>query len=288
MFTVMTGDDSSDQTSGTGSSFGVEAGRDRHTKTSWQLIRQAAGTPRELATKLGGLGRITWNWIDARPMMGRLQRLHELGLVDTMPTRVQLLCGSFDMLRFWISPTSRDYYESRGINFWFHQLLRFLDDPGSLTDPLGFSSDRDTIIGHVLQVVHANPRYDLQLLDGYEDGIEQLALQTQQMMDGTHPRFASISAVVEDPDYFPRLLEYTRNYQNDRTASPIIRENVAAKPEFMVMERTFGDLPATMRYMARMPTTVMAAARHLATVDSFPVHLGEPAPPTTPADRDAA
>ena len=76
----------------------------------------------------------------------------------------QLFAGAIDMLRFWISPASADYYRSIGIDYAFHQVLRFLDEPASLGDPIGLFSTRDAIIGHLMQVVHANPRYDLELL----------------------------------------------------------------------------------------------------------------------------
>ena len=44
------------------------------------------------------------------------------------------------MLRFWIVPAAEDYYQQKGIDFRFHQLLRFLDDPASLVDPIGLFS----------------------------------------------------------------------------------------------------------------------------------------------------
>lgn len=265
----------------------VQPGSDRLNKSPLQLVLQAAGGPRDWVEKARALGRVLRNYVDPRPLDRRLERLVELGYMDTVPTRIQLVVGSADMLRFWITPAAADYYASKGINFAFHQVLRFLDDPGSLTDPLGFSSDVDTIIGHVLQVVHANPRYDLQLLDSFPDGVRELERQTQAMIDGTHPRFASLSAVVEDPAYFPRLLQYVREYLEDPTAPPPLRENVSSSAELQVIERTFGTLPAAMRYMARMPTTVRGAIHHLRHVDTFPVELGEPEP-TRPRGRAAA
>ena len=114
------------------------------------------------------------------------------------------------MLRFVIEPGARDYYAQQGISFGFHQLLRVLDDPVSMIDPTGFLSERDTIVGHVMQVVHLNPIYDLQLLQMFADGLDELERQVEAMVAGTHPRQRTIGAIVEDPDYHARLLDYVR------------------------------------------------------------------------------
>src|SRR4029078_2214990 len=126
--------------------------------------------------------------------------------------------GAADMLRFWIVPAAEDYYRRKGIDSRFHELLRFLDDPASLVDPIGLFSTPDTIIGHLMQVVHANPRYDLELLESWENGLEQLESELVQMLAGTHPRAQTIGAIVEEPEYHARLLEYVRAYRRDHTA----------------------------------------------------------------------
>ena len=104
----------------------------------------------------------------------RLALAEQRGLSAATPTRWQLVFGGFDMLRFVIEPAARDYYEQQGISFGFHQFLRVLDDPVSMIDPTGFLSERDTIIGHVMQVVHLNPIYDLQLLELFPSGLDEL------------------------------------------------------------------------------------------------------------------
>ncbi len=255
----------------------------RLTRSPWHLLRQAAGSPPELARKALDFGLTLGRWADARALDARLARLHALGAIDQAPSRVQLVVGSLDMLRFWITPASADYYAQKGIDFTFHQILRVLDDPRSMIDPVGFFSDRDTIIGHLLQVVHANPCYDLQLLEAYERGLEELESQTAAMIAGTHPRARSIGAIVEDPDYHARLLAYVRAFRKDRDALAPVRENVAGNEAFHALERTFGTLPAAMRYFCRLPKTPWAAARHLVTVRAFPLDLAEPAPPSGPA-----
>lgn len=242
-----------------------------------RLLRDAAGGPRDVARKLIRLGRALAAYADSNALDARLRRLVRLGYLAQSPTRLQLLVGSVDMLRFWISPAAADYYRSKGIDFGFHQVLRILDDPASMVDPTGFLSSVDVIVGHVLQVVHANPAYDLQLLESHEGGLEELERQTRAMLDGSHPRRASIGAIVEDPDYHTRLLSYVRAYREDpeRALAPI-RENVASDPHWARVERTFGTLPAAMRYFAKMPRTALGAARHLLFVRRFPEALAEP------------
>jgi hypothetical protein len=234
------------------------------------LLRQAAGTPREMAGKARRLGQALVAFLDGRDLDARLRRLSELGYIERVPNRIQLMVGARDMLRFWIVPAAAEYYEQKGIDFTFHQVLRFLDEPASLVDPTGFLSTRDNIIGHLMQVVHANPAYDLQLLESHEDGLEELERQVEQMIAGTHPRARSIGAIVEDPDYHQRLLGYVREFRRHRDAEAPLRDNVTANEKFRAIERTFGTLPNAMRYFASLPPDVKGAIRHLRTVHAFP------------------
>src|SRR5262249_34554647 len=158
-------------------------------------------------------------------------------------------------LRFVIEPAARDYYAQLGISFGFHQLLRVLDDPVSMIDPTGFLSDRDTVIGHLMQVVHLNPIYDLQLLQVFPDGVAELERQLEAMIDGTHPSHRTIGAIVEDPAYHARLLDYVRRYRRDPATPPPVRQpqTLRADPRFVAAERTFATLPGFVDYCASLP-----------------------------------
>ncbi|MEM7156456.1 MAG: hypothetical protein AAF799_26630 [Myxococcota bacterium] len=208
----------------------------------------------------------------------RLERLQQLGHIQTIPNRLQRIVGAIDMMRFFIVPAAADYYGEKDIDFTFHSFLRFLDDPASVIDPTGFNSTRDNIIGHVMQVVHANPQYDFQLLDTFEDGMDQMELQLMSVLDGSHPRAESIRAIVEEPDYHERLLEHVRAYRADPGAHRLVRNNVAKN--FLAEERTFGTVPSAIRYFSRMPNTLPDAINHLVSVREFPLHLAEPAAPS--------
>jgi len=210
---------------------------------------------------------------DARGHERRLEPLATRGLIERAPTRVQLLIGSVDMLRFWISPAAADYCTRQGFSFAFHQVLRTLDDPAAMLDPVGFFVDRDAVIGHLLQVLHANPVYNVQLLSTHPDGLAELEAQTRAVIAGTHPRAKAIAAIVEEPDYHARLLAFVVAYRKDPSTLPPVRSNIQGR--FDVLERTFGTLPAAMRYFGTLPTGVARAIRHLATVKAFPEQFAE-------------
>lgn len=247
----------------------------RQTADSWTLIRNAIGGPREIVGKLERLARTLRLYLDGREIDRRLATLEKKGYVARRPTRAQILFGGFDMLRFVIEPAARDYYRQKGISFGFHQLLRVLDDPVSMIDPTGFLSDRDTIVGHVMQVVHLNPVYDLQLIQMFEDGLEDFERQVEQMVAGTHPRARTIGAIVEDPTYHARLLDYVRRFRADPHTPPPVREEqtLRADPHFAAAERTFATLPGYIEYCNKLPRDVPTLVRRLRTVERFPLEL---------------
>lgn len=247
----------------------------RQTASRWRLIRTAIGGPRQIGGKLRRLGRTARLWLSPGDIDARLAELERRGYIDRRPTRLQIFFGSLDMLRFVIEPASRDYYRQRGIDFNLHQLLRALDDPVSLIDPTGFLSDRDTIMGHVMQVVHLNPIYDLQLLQMFPDGLDEFERQIQQMVDGSHPRARTIAAIVEEPGYHARLLDYVRRYRRDPSTAPIVRDDQTLRedPVFVAAERTFATLPGFIAYCNALPRGARSLLRRLRTLKTFPSEL---------------
>jgi hypothetical protein len=234
------------------------------------LLREAAGGPRAFASKLARLGRAIARAADRSIVDERLERLARAGVIDAIPTPLQRVVGSIDMLRWWIVPAAADYYRARGLDFGFHQTLRWLEEPASMVDPLGLCSTRENVIGHLMQVVHANPVYDLQLLEAHDGGLEELEAQLVAMVAGRHPRARSIGAVVEEGDYHRRLLDFVRAYRRDRDAAPPLRSNVSRDPRWIEIERTFGTLPAAMRYASSLPREPSTAAAHVISHAGFP------------------
>lgn len=256
-----------------GSAVGEEVERreaERLKQVPWVLVKHAMGSPRELREKAKKFLIAVWLYGRNERVDERLRRLQRLGYIDEVPTRLQRIIGAIDMMRFFIVPAASDYYEQKGINFRFHTLLRFLDDPASIIDPTGFNSSRDSIVGHVMQVVHANPIYDFQLLESFENGLEEMEEQVRQVIEGTHPRTESIRAIVEDPTYHQRLLQHIRDYRVNRNVEPLLRENVATNPDLFLLQRTFGTVPSAMRYFAKMPASVRQGLRHFVRVREFP------------------
>ena len=247
----------------------------RQTADSWTLIRAAIGGPRQVTGKLVRLARTLRLYVDGREIERRLTTLENRGYVNQRPTRAQILFGGLDMLRFVIEPASRDYYRQKGISFGFHQLLRVLDDPVSMIDPTGFLSDRDTIVGHVMQVVHLNPVYDLQLIEMFDDGLEDFERQVAEMVAGTHPRARTIGAIIEDPTYHARLLDYVRRFRADRSTPPPVRaeQTLRADPHFAAAEVTFATLPGYVAYCNKLPRDVPTLVRRLRSVERFPLEL---------------
>lgn len=239
-----------------------------------RLLRQALGGPRQIRDKAARSTRTLRLWLDRREVDARLAALQRRGHIDRIPTRIQLAFGAWDMLRFVIVPASRDYYRHKGINFTFHQVLRWLDDPGALLDPTGFFSDRESIMGHVMQVVHLNPIYDMQLLEMFDDGLEVFEREVTAMVAGTHPRAQTIGAVIEDPDYHRRLLQYIVAFRADPTqAVPIVRleQSLRDDPSFAAAEQQFASLPGYVAWCNALPTDLTKLVRHRATLRRFPI-----------------
>jgi hypothetical protein len=121
--------------------------------------------------------------------------------------------------------------------------------------------------------VHLNPVYDLQLIQMFPDGLEDFERQVAAMVDGTHPRHATIGAIVEDPDYHHRLLDYVRRFRADPDTPPPVRQQqtLRADPHFAAAERTFATLPGFIGYCHTLPTGALDLVRRLRSLHRFPL-----------------
>lgn len=229
-----------------------------------RLMFRAIGGPRLIANKTARLVVTLFNTAYLPVQHKRLQRLMDIGFIEKIPSQKQLWFGAIDMLRYFISPGAASYYKTKGINFTFHQVLRFLNDPSGIADPIGIRVPRDTIICHLLEVVHANPVYDLQLLDQFADGLDEMERQTAQMLDSTHPRYKSITAITEDATYHARLQQYIKHYRQNPTAQQMLRASGMARnnPYFLLAECMFGTLPSAFRYFNRLPDSWGGLVKH--------------------------
>lgn len=253
----------------------------------WALIRRTVGDREAIRGKVERASHALVNYLFHRRVEDRLRTLRELGLIEHIPNRTQMFFGSLDMFRFFIVPCAADYYRSKDIRFGFHALLRVLDDPASMMDPTGLVSHPDAIIGHLLQVTHADPVYDIQLLAAHEGGIDELERQLVLVLAGTHPRSESIGAIIEDPDYHVRLLEYVREFRIDPHCTRLLRENIERNPEFKVLADTFGSLPTALDYFASLPQRPLRALIRMLRTHEFPGQASDPDALSAANDSDA-
>ena len=240
---------------------------DRLKQNPFRLMLRAIGSPPVILNKTARLAKTLFNTFYLPAQRKRLMRLKEIGFIEKIPSQKQLWFGAYDMLRYFITPGAASYYQTKKINFTFHQVLRFLNDPSGISDPIGIRVPRDTIICHLLEVVHANPVYDLQLLDQFADGLEEMEKQTGQMLNKTHPRYNSIMAITEDKDYHQRLLQYVQKYREDPSERQMIRASGTARndPNFLLAECMFGTLPSAFRYFNRLPDSFSGLWKHMRT-----------------------
>ena len=237
---------------------------DRLKQNPVKLMVRAIGSPPVMLNKTARFVETLFNTFYLPTQRKRLQRLKDIGFIERIPSQKQLWFGAYDMLRYFITPGAASYYKTKKINFTFHQILRLLNDPSGISDPIGIRVPRDTIICHLLEVVHANPVYDLQLLDQFEDGLEEMEKQTGQMLNGEHPRHSSIMAITEDKDYHSRLLEYVKKYRKDPSERQMIRASGTAREDihFLLAECQYGTLPSAFRYFNRLPNSFSALWKH--------------------------
>lgn len=237
---------------------------DRLKQNPLHLILRAIGKPSVIINKTWRLATTIFNTFYLPNQQKRLKRFLDIGFLEQIPSQKQLWFGAYDALRFFISPGAASYYKTKKINFTFHQFLRFLNDPSGIADPIGIRVPRDTIICHLLEVVHANPVYDLQLLDQFEDGLAEMEKQTAQMLDKTHVRYNSIMAITEDKNYHQELLDYVKIYRQNPAAKQMVRASGLARnnPYFLLAECTFGTLPSSFRYFNKLPNNFSELWKH--------------------------
>ncbi len=153
--------------------------------------------------------------------------------------------------------------------------LRLTGSPGTLI--LAAIGGPRQIAGKLcrFQVVHLNPIYDMQLLAMFPDGLDEMQRQAQAMLGGTHPRAGTIGAIVEDPGYHARLLDYVRRYRRNPATSPIVRaeQTLRGDAHYDAAERTFATLPGFIAYCNQLPKGFGTLLRRHRRTRRFPLEL---------------
>jgi hypothetical protein len=213
---------------------------------TWDRVRQLAGL-------LSG-------YLFPRRVRARLERLRALGHVAVVPTLPQLLVAARDQMMLGASAETKLFYRSQGIPWVFHNLRRFLSGPATMLDPVGLFSPRDAIIHHVLQTFHRHPVYDLVLLRGHLDGLEEMQRQAEQVRAGTHPHQRALASLIEDGGYHARLPDDVAAFRADPFIRPRpVPPGLVADPYLMLAMDQFKDLRGFTNYAARLDAGLAGA-----------------------------
>lgn len=226
--------------------------------TPLHQLSAAIGTPREVRRKLGDAMRTLLTLLDRDEQHRRYARLQARGLAGPRPSDWQLWLAAWHMLRAYLLPSNIEFYEAYGRSHWWAQVLRFLDEPSAMLDPIGLGISRDMVVSHLVQVVHASAGYDVALLCMFDDGVEELRAQLEQLVDGTHPRQEALDLIVEREDYHRALLDALHRWEQDPRRGWRV-QTVPAPPtcteRFDWGIETFGSPERLFAYARTLPPT---------------------------------
>jgi len=248
--------------------------------TRLRQLRDATGGVRPMAHKLRRAVRTAATMLDRAEREARIARLQAAGLVAERPTDWQLILGAHHMMFGYILPSNEEFYEHYDQGHWWHQLMRVLEEPATMMDPIGLGLEQQTLLRHIVEVVHASAGYDVALLFMWPEGLAPLREQLQQVIAGTHPRQQRIEALLERPDYPEALLAALDRYEADPDRN--WRCDTVPAPEgcdelFDWGIETFGSPGRLFAYARTLPQTPLASLRAWAVGD-----LALPTPATRP------
>jgi len=229
-------------------------------RSRWRLLGDVVGGLRQNWDKLVQLISLLAAYFRPGLVRGRLERLRALGHVDTIPTIPQLLVAGRDQMIVSAAAETKLFYKSQGIPWVFHNFRRFVSGPATMLDPIGLFSPRDAVVHHVLQTFHRHPLYDLVLLRAHDDGVETMAAQARQMVEGTHRHQRALASLIEDGAYHPRLPRDIAAFQADplEPARPIPAGLVNDADLMLAMDQ-FKDIRGFARYASRLRVGLVGA-----------------------------
>jgi predicted metal-dependent hydrolase len=190
----------------------------------------------------------------------RLVRLRALGHIETIPTIAQLLVAGRDQMMVSATEETKIFYRNQHIPWVSHNLRRFLSGPATMLDPIGLFAPRDAIVEHVLQTFHRHPVYDLVLLRAHDHGVEEMARQARQIVEGTHRHQRALTSLVEDGAYHARLPADIDAFAADpRVPARPIPADLVDDPALMLAMDQFKDVGGFARYAARLQVGIVRA-----------------------------
>ena len=222
-------------------------------RSEWSLWWACVGGPRQNLEKLTEVLGFFSALVRPRIVRERLQRLHDLGHCDALPTIPQLLVASRHQLSFSLGAETKKFYEAQGIPWTRHNLKRFVAYPTTMMDPVGLFLQKNSIIQHVLQTFHRHATYDMVLLRAHEGGPEEMQRQLDQLAAGTHPHQRSLDALVEDGSYHDRLRRDVPEFvANPHVEARPIPDGLVPDPLLMLAMDQFKDVRGYIAYAARL------------------------------------
>jgi len=222
-------------------------------QSSWALFAHVLGGWKQNKDKFLEVLRMLWAMVRPSLVRERVSRLRDLGHCEVVPTLSQLLVASRDQLSFSLGADTKEFYKAQGIPWGYHNFRRFLAYPTTMMDPVGLFSSRDTIIQHVLQTFHRHATYDLVLLSGHENGVEEMQRQLNQLAAGTHLHQRSLDALVEDGSYHDRLRKDVAEFAENPHVDPRpIPEGLVGNAHLMLAMDQFKDVRGYTLYASRL------------------------------------
>lgn len=263
-------------------------------RSSWSLLLDVVGGWRQNRDKVVELLRFGSALLRPSVVRTRLTRLRDLGHCDVVPTLAQLLVASRHQLSFSLGADTKEFYRAQGIPWAFHNLRRFFAYPTTMMDPVGLFMGRDSIIQHVLQTFHRHATYDMALLCGHEEGLEEMQAQLDQLATGTHPHQRSLDSLVEDGSYHDRLRRDVPEFaRNPRVPPRPIPEGLVEDPHLMLAMDQFKDVRGYTNYASRLrvgPLDVVLTFAQMAfnetAGEALPVQVGPKTLTVTACDPD--
>jgi len=222
-------------------------------RSRWSLLKDVLVGGRRKWERTRQLWGLFLGYVRPGLLRRRLERLRELGHIQAMPTAAQILVAARDQIILGASEETKLFYKSQGIPWFFHNLRRFLSGPALMLDPAGVFSPRDTIIHHIFQTFHRHPVYDLVLLRGFPDGLDEAERQARELTAGTHPSQRALASLIEDGSYHGRILDEVRAFRADPFVAPRpIPPGLVSDPLLMLAMDQFKDLRGFTDYAARL------------------------------------
>ncbi len=243
----------------------------RFSKSKTQLLLDVWGQqPETRRAKLGRVIRVLQNISDFQLVRQRLQMMADHGVTPEPPPLPKIYAGGLIMLFGVIIPDNRLYCASvgiKGLNFYFHLLLRFIQEPASLMDPIGlFLPDLFVLAHHLLQDTHREIRYDLELTRMFgPQYLTWLRIYLETIIHGKHVERDMYLACYQDADYPEKLLEHIDAYIADGEAAPLwprqgTRSYINSRGEDMG-ERT-RTIPELFKWCGSLPDSRWALLRY--------------------------